>query len=965
VAEVSRLGRQPLAGRADELGAIVGVVRAAVGGRAGALLVWAQAGVGKTALLREGCSQVTDVADVVWGTCLPLASLTVPFLPLVSALRDRTAGRDVPTPVLRLSDGGPTGDEPVRFDAWLDEVCRQRPVVLVVDDLHWADQSSLDVLMYVLAGQADRRLAVLGAVRSGEVGEGHPLHRWLADVRRLPGVGELHLGPLDRIATAQQVTGLLGRPPHETLVDEVFAHTHGNPYLTTLLVRDLQPDASTLPVNLPADLREAATRAWHGLPLPARELIRLVAVAGGPQHADGLAEVAGATGMSSDVVPALRQAVDGGVLETGADGTHWFVHPLLAEVLEAGLLPEERRRLHAAFAASLEPPPGTGTGVDLERAVGLADHHHRAGHREQAYRWALLGAEAAGQVGGATETLRLLRRALDLWPGVPDAGVSRLGLLRRIRAAAEQAGNHEQELTAVDDLLALVDRQQQPLLAAGLLVRRMQLRHSTGREFASLTDVREAVRLSAPQPGSAEHALAVAELAHAELWHAEPSGPARAAQAVRLARACGSAKALAYALTANVMARVLAEDGGGLAEAEEAQAAAMEARDFWAFVHAALWAANSLDGPASREWIEHCRHSREVMTSLGAPHTYIARLSADEAQGLLLLGDWRGCVDRLRVALGSSPGPMGDTSARLTAALLAGWQGRSTEAAAHIARAEEIFDEQSSYLAFPFDAVRAELATATGDTERAVAAALSGANREPPPTLSERLIPLAARALADEVQALRDRGADPAPALARMHDVQRRYPTVVAETGPGSIYQAQVNAMQELYDAEVQRAEAAPAAAGAWARAAKACLAAELSWDEAYAQWRAAEALLKERSARDAGAVALRRAHELAVDLEAAPLRAEVEALARSARVSLAVVPGRRSGTAAPVLPGLPREREVLALVVAGRTYGEIARELVVSEKTVSVHISNLLRKSGTTGRVELAQLVRRLAASG
>jgi DNA-binding CsgD family transcriptional regulator len=153
-----------------------------------------------------------------------------------------------------------------------------------------------------------------------------------------------------------------------------------------------------------------------------------------------------------------------------------------------------------------------------------------------------------------------------------------------------------------------------------------------------------------------------------------------------------------------------------------------------------------------------------------------------------------------------------------------------------------------------------------------------------------------------------------------------------------------------------------PNAGVAWIQAAQACAEGDLAWDEAYAQWRAAEAMLSDRSERATAVTALRRAHELAVDLEAAPLRAQVEALADTARVPL-TIPQRSQDETATSMPGLtPREREVLAYVVAGRTYGEIARELVISEKTVSAHISNLLHKTGTSSRVELAQLVGRLA---
>jgi DNA-binding NarL/FixJ family response regulator len=134
--------------------------------------------------------------------------------------------------------------------------------------------------------------------------------------------------------------------------------------------------------------------------------------------------------------------------------------------------------------------------------------------------------------------------------------------------------------------------------------------------------------------------------------------------------------------------------------------------------------------------------------------------------------------------------------------------------------------------------------------------------------------------------------------------------------------------------------------------------------EEAYAQWRAAQTLLADRSTRDAATTALNRAHELAADLHAAPLLADIEALARSSGVAFDVTTpaGLQPATAA-LLPGLtPREREVLTHVVAGRTYRQIAREMVISDKTVSVHISNLLRKTRTSNRIELAELVRRLA---
>ena len=289
------------------------------------------------------------------------------------------------------------------------------------------------------------------------------------------------------------------------------------------------------------------------------------------------------------------------------------------------------------------------------------------------------------------------------------------------------------------------------------------------------------------------------------------------------------------------------------------------------------------------------------------------------------------------------------------------WQGRPAEAQAHLARADELFAEQSGFLAFEFDAVRAEVALAAGDAEAAIAAAMAGVEGAGvPPTHSERLLPLAARAMADQAQASRDQGEDPAPAIAQLSTLQDRYPDVISDVGPGRMYQLELRAMQALYDAEVLRGRADPRASTAWGKAAEACHDAELAWDEAYARRRAAEAFLRDRSARQRGAAELRRAYELAAELEAGSLLADVEALARTARVQL-TSPGEVRAPAA-VFPSLTsREREILVHLVAGRTYGEIARDLVISEKTVSVHVSNMLHKTGTANRVELAGLARRL----
>jgi DNA-binding NarL/FixJ family response regulator len=167
-----------------------------------------------------------------------------------------------------------------------------------------------------------------------------------------------------------------------------------------------------------------------------------------------------------------------------------------------------------------------------------------------------------------------------------------------------------------------------------------------------------------------------------------------------------------------------------------------------------------------------------------------------------------------------------------------------------------------------------------------------------------------------------------------------------------------------LFEAEVARCKEEPGQAELWQRAVDSCHAAGYPWDEAVSRLRCAEAMLAGGSRASAVRDLLRAAHRRAVELVAEPLQHEVEALARLARVDLRKpVPLSGSPDSPAPLAGLTaREREILSFLVAGRSNGEIAKELVISDKTVSVHVTNILRKTGTASRVEAAALAERLS---
>jgi DNA-binding CsgD family transcriptional regulator/tetratricopeptide (TPR) repeat protein len=928
---------RPIAGRTGETAVMLAVVRDVGRGRSSTLLISGEAGIGKTSLLDD---LAVDGVEVIRASCLPLTSLASPLLPLRTAVPDGSAF-------------GPDDNAVLAFDAWLDRAASRRPVVLAVDDLQWADQSTLDVLMYVIAGRDERRLAVVVTLRPGQP----RLRQWLADVRRLPRVTELPLARLDRVATREQIEGLLGRAPYESLVDEVFARTAGNPYLTRLLVQGVSPDAGTLPGSLPTQLRDALVRTWCGLSAPAQEATSLIALAGRPVHSARITDV----GFSGPALPPLREAVTAHVLQVDAAGRYWFCHPMLAEALVEELLPEERRSLHTRFAETVV----TSGPLSVDDTIEVADHYYQAGRVEDAYRWAL---RAADVVTHSAETLRLLRRALDLQPEVARPEQSRAGLLRRIREAAIRAGRLPEALAAVDDLLVLVDRDEQPLVAAELLVSRMQLRFWTGREFAGLADVTEAHRLSARFPDSPEYALATAELASSRLWHGDLSGGDIATTALRLANTCDSDRARIRALIATVMARGAVGDYGGVEQAREAQAIAARTRDFLAFVSATYCLGNSLDVADSHEVDAVFRDAHERLTAMGAPHPPISEMVTAEADGLLQVGEWRACLERLRFALGANPSPIADTRARLAAALLACRQGRQAEAEQHLARAEELFGETSDFLAFNFDAVRAELATAAGDTERAFACALTGLRKRTPPLFVEYLLPLATRALADEAQAHRDRRVDPSAAVRRLDELRWEFPRVVTDdggqSGAAAFYRTQIEALQQLTEAETARGRRSPGEPQLWGQAAEAAHVAGLRWEEAYCRWRQAQAGLRDGATRRAAIQALRTGHRLATDLAATPLLAGLETLAAGTHADLTQDP--EPATPDRHIPGLTtREQEILTHIVAGHTYTRIAEALVISEKTVSTHVSNMLRKTGSVNRLELAELAHRMNAPG
>jgi DNA-binding CsgD family transcriptional regulator len=865
---------------------------------------------------------------------------------------------------------------PLAFDDWLTSATVQQPVVLSVDDLQWADEATLDVLMYVLAGPVHRHLSVLLTIRSSEVGPDHPLRRWLADARRLPGVTELVVGPLSRQETAEQVADVLGSRPHTSLADQVHARSGGNPYLARLLVTGLDAGARQLPAGLPEQLTAAVIRPYFALSPRAKRLITTIAVGGRPLSGAAAERTADIADIS-DPTPALREAVDAGLLERSSDGSLWFRHPLQAQALEQGLLPQEQRALHARFAASYAlQAVENDDAAELSEAV--CDHHILADNPHEALTWALAAAAAREKDGDRVGLLRMMRRAARLRDQLAEGPDTLSDLLDRVRDLAEEVADWGAELEAIEGLLSDGGRADIPVERVFLAARRAELRFTSGKATTS-AELRRFVELGESEPQSWQTTYATGIFARMLLWEGDMETASSVLEDALSECLEGSSthheldvtghtRARATVLTTATMLAVFRGQGATARRLGRAgRAAAQECGDAGTAVWAAIWEAFAHDSDLSRVWVELVERQRADLEARGAPHAHIAWLSAAEANTWLLIGEPGRCRDRLRVALGADPGPFGDFLARITAAMLATWQGRQDEAEAHLSRAEELIPDPASFPNFSFDVARATVRLGAADSEGAREAALKGLSTTGvPPSSCEFLLPLASRALADMVEAERDGGENPSRTLAEVDALVTTYPHALPHVGLQSRqYRRQLAAIDALYAAEVARARADPEAGRAWAKSVELLAGSGLPWHESYACWRTAQTLLRSRPAgveRREAAKMLRRGHETARRLGCTPVQNNIEALARAARISLSSVAATRcTADAGDRLSMLTkREREVLAHVVAGRTYAEIASDLFLSEKTVSTHITNILRKSGTANRVELADWAQR-----
>jgi ATP/maltotriose-dependent transcriptional regulator MalT len=959
-----RVSSPDFVGRSAELAELRAAYERAAGGEAAAVLVGGEAGVGKTRLVGEVASSIRQrEGTVLEGRCADLHEAAIPLLAITEALATLPPSARSSSELVDLGRGVAPGVlvfEPVL--ELLHELSSASPVLLSIDDLHWADRTTLDLVTFLIARLHDERVLLVLTHRSDEVDRRAGLRAFLAEAGRRPSVERLELERLTRAEATEQLAGILGAVPDRGLADAIFQRADGNPLFAEELVSVAGNAGASV---LPATLRDMLLMRIAALAAPAQEVVRAAAVGGRRVHHLLLGDVAGQD--ERQLTTGIRAAVRDHVLVADGDELA-FRHPLLQEAAYAELLPGERAQLHAAFAEALEARSGLTNGTAATVAAEIAHHWWRAGDRPRALGSAVRAGVAAEGVPAPAEAAEHFSRALELWDAVDDpeerAGVTRVELLTHAAEAVAWSGDPGRATALAGDALALVDETREPGRAALLHERRGWYSWWEGRAHDMLDDYEEAVRLIRDALPSLARASALAGRALA-LLHCDTMAAAYDAcdEALTAAREEGAqaSEALVLAVQGSALAS-LGDASTGIARMREAVATAREAGDpdVLARTYSALCDALRRGGQLeeslelSLEAVEHCRRA-----GLDAAHGSFNALSAAEAA--IELGRWSLADPLVADVLADEGGSVTSACAHYMHGVLAVARGEFDVARADVKAQRELSgdDPPPKHDCYALE-LEAELEVWEGNPDAAALAAARGhlvASESEDAVNAARLATIAVRAEADRAQTARDRGDD-----ASAGDACDRARRLRAQTRAGaSVHPALVATI----DAETARAEGR-AAPQLWEAAANAHDACGSEYAAAYARWRGAEALLAASSRRPAATDSLRAAWAIAERLGARPLVGEIEALARRARIDLAApTPGASGAAALPdaarELDLTTRELEVLEHVALGQTNREIAADLFISPRTAGVHVSHILEKLGASTRTEAAAAAHRL----
>lgn len=974
----------------DELSAV------AQSGGLRAVVIGGEAGIGKSRLLAEFLAEAEESATVLLGRCVDLGNDGAPYAPFASILRRLIELRGLDTvlaaaghgagvlPVLlpELADDSAvparTGAERLYelVTVLLETLSAEKPLVLAVEDIHWADTATLELLRFIVRMAERGRILVLLSYRSDEVGRGHPLRSYLAELDRTRRLTRWELSRLGRDQVEALIARLLGCEPDAATVDRVYEMSEGVPFFVEELIGI---DGLATGEDLPETLRELLLARFEKLSEPTQQLLRLVSAGGVCVDHELLSAVF--DGTADELDAAAREAVVANVL-AAATTEYTFRHALVREAIHADLLPGERSRYHRRFAEALEASP-------QRSATQLSTHWLAAHDLRRAFIASLEAMEEARRSYAYATAAAMGDRALELWDSVTDApelstralGVtSRTELLSRTASALRNAGDNERALAMVNAALDSAG-DLPPARHARLLRDKAQYLMNLNRPgvIELFQRALEEVPPESLPAGDGLRPQLLTELAARYML------AARFDEAVMLTSQAideaGSGSEALRSVAHNIRGSSLVAAGSidrGLAELDEA--GRLAAHDPGAALRYAVNASDAMNTLGRYdEAVRLAERGAREARARGVERTSGVILSSNTVEPLLALGELDRAEAMLDPALALDPPPSFRAHLQRMKLWITLWRGDLETAESLLRRWHgglRTLGELEVQSELGVARLAAELAIARGDhlgAWEATAPVRADAHRRLPAS-DLPVLAAAARALADGAfRAARAAGASDGPngPALDVADEAARLDTVLAaiETWPTAV------AWGPVVRAELATALAAADAGGSATGVAggddRAVNGSGLGrFDAARAAWEVAvtattsplaPAHLHPYALVRAARVARAAGDSGAVEQLAAAARGEAErsgfGLLTEAATALASSRSKRAGHGpAAVGPGAPlteREEQVLALIEQGLSNKQIGEALFISAKTASVHVSSILRKVGASSRTE------------
>ncbi|KJL48449.1 Transcriptional regulatory protein LiaR [Microbacterium hydrocarbonoxydans] len=941
----------PMVGRDADLARVHALFARASDGTPTALLIEGEAGIGKSRLLREFAGDIANRADIHVGWCLDLGAARSPYGPLTAILRSimqtlgdervrEAVGTGVDALAMLLPELAPQADRsttsPERLRdaiASLIECAAERaPQILVIEDLHWADESTLAILSFLLRALSRGRIMLLLTCRSDDVRRGDAVSRFIGEATRARLLEREMLERLGIDAVRELAEQITGHALSDSALERIHDRAEGVPFFVEEIA-----GCSSAPI--PDGLRDLLLARFDRLGDDARRVVQVASGAERPLTHPLLLQLVGFAEQRLD--EAVREATRSGILVVVEDD-YRFRHALLREAVHDDLLPGERSRLHRTYAETLEAQCD---GSDTADAAALAYHWQLAQDDRKALMAAVEAMRQAKAQFAFASAARFGELALGLWSQVADperaAGIARLDLLLLLGSILRNAGDGERALAVTDLALGELDPATvDPRLHARLLRNKSLYLVNLGRpgsiplleQSLSLFDGRiddERLHASILNHLASRHMIAGAREAAIGL----------ATEAADRAERAGSDDEVSVA--ANVRGACLMHLGdieGGIREYEIARQRALGS------TAELRYRVNFSDGLTLlgryREAVRVAENGLARARALGVERTSGSIMRQNIAVALLELGEIEQVERMLEGQLAQSTLRVFRMYTTMTRVRVLSWRGRHQEAAELMEEWLPAFRETGEIerqIWYDAHTMRAAVAQSTGDPRGAMDVILGMLHDDGPALLHQRRLLLESGwFIAD----LRARGSDVAADIEAVCAAWLAQPETLR---PGPWWEI----LDALLDPSADRLRQAMALADG---------------DDVPALFRGVTRLELARVLVQSGdrAEAEQTACE-AAEIAAALGHAQLERAVADFR-SAAGLRGHSSRvdeqSDADALTA--RERQVLDLIAEGLSNRQIGERLFISVKTVSVHVSAVLRKLGVSTRTEAAVAAQR-----